>query len=627
MQVTFRQFAFHNVLRNKRLYAAFFFSSMFSVLVFFVYAVFAFHPALASESLNQSVSRGLHTAEAIIYIFAIFFVLYSMSSFLKSRQKEFGLLVMHGMSTLQLRLMIFIENLLIGLFSTLGGIALGLVFAKAILLSAENMLKLDQSLPFYWPKEAILLTLGAFVLLFGVISLFTVMLIRGKKIIELIKGSSIPKSEPRASIVLSLLAALLLGAGYVVALITKGIEVTIAFIPVTVVVIIGTYFLFTQLSVYVINSLKRRTRLFWRRTNMLTLSDLSYRMKDNARTFFIISIISTVAFTAIGTLICFGALMMRNIDEGQPFDMQYLSSEQQPSQEVEAIRSYLGTEAPEYKQFRIEIGYYGEGGAIIVMPLSSYNVLAEELGSTMYELTGDEAIAVRRNNAFISTGSITSLEPVGVHQGAVLKPVEETKSGVVPLYQTYYIVADDFFARLDKPQMMKSYYFWNLPRDADELKAGRELNEQLQQAGLKSYAFGAKAYDKDQMLRSYNVVLFIGLFIGVIFFVAAGSFLYFRLYQDLDDDKRKFAMIAKLGLTRGELSQVITRQMLLLFFAPVAVALIHGAVALTALQHMFMSSLVTEAALVLGSFLVIQVIYFLIARFYYIRSIRQAVQI
>ena len=86
MQVTFRQFAFNNVLRNKGVYAAYFLSSLFSVLVFFVYAVFAFHPALSK--VNPNVSLGLHLAEGIIYVFSFIFVLVSMSAFLKSRKRN-----------------------------------------------------------------------------------------------------------------------------------------------------------------------------------------------------------------------------------------------------------------------------------------------------------------------------------------------------------------------------------------------------------------------------------------------------------------------------------------------------------------------------------------------------------
>src|SRR5690625_2429412 len=116
MTMTFRQFAFNNVFRNKRLYAAYFLSSLVTVMVFFTFANFAFHPTLAGEDMNANVTQGLLVAGGIIYIFSFFFVLYSMSSFLQSRKKEFGLLFIHGISNRQIRWMVFLENIVIGLF-------------------------------------------------------------------------------------------------------------------------------------------------------------------------------------------------------------------------------------------------------------------------------------------------------------------------------------------------------------------------------------------------------------------------------------------------------------------------------------------------------------------------------
>jgi putative ABC transport system permease protein len=131
--------------------------------------------------------------------------------------------------------------------------------------------------------------------------------------------------------------------------------------------------------------------------------------------------------------------------------------------------------------------------------------------------------------------------------------------------------------------------------------------------------------DTYQINKAYGPIMFVGQFIGIVFFVSAGSFLYFRLYMDLDEDKQKFKAIAKMGLSEKELKKVLNRQTAILFFAPIIVALIHGAVALTALSHMFFYNLFTESAIVLSIFLAIQVIYFFIVRFFYTKQIKAAV--
>lgn len=123
----------------------------------------------------------------------------------------------------------------------------------------------------------------------------------------------------------------------------------------------------------------------------------------------------------------------------------------------------------------------------------------------------------------------------------------------------------------------------------------------------------------------YGPILFVGLFIGVDFFVSAGSFLYFRLYMDLDEDKQKFSSIAKMGLTVKELKKVLTRQTAILFFAPIIVAFIHRAVALAALSNLFEFNIFKESVMVLGVFLIIQIIYFFIVRVFYTKQIQAVI--
>ena len=187
--MTFRKFAFNNVVRNKRLYAAYFLSSMFTVMVFFTFGIFAFHPSLAGNEMNASVKTGMNISAGIIYVFSFFFILYSMSSFLNTRKREFGLLMIQGMSVRQLRRMVFLEYMLIGFFATIGGILLGLVFSKFILLIAENVLVMEAPLNFYFPIHALLITFGSFTLLFFFISLFVSYILRSRKLIDLIKGN------------------------------------------------------------------------------------------------------------------------------------------------------------------------------------------------------------------------------------------------------------------------------------------------------------------------------------------------------------------------------------------------------------------------------------------------------
>lgn len=603
---------------------------MFTVMVFFTFAIFAFHPAFSGGSVNANALYGMAVSGGIIYVFSFFFILYSMSSFLQSRKKEFGLLTILGASNKQIRWMVFLENILIGFFATVSGILAGLIFAKGILLIAENVLIIDESLNFYFPTLAIVVTFISFILLFFCISIFVTFILRTKKLLELIKGDKLSKGEPKASMFQSILAALLLLLGYGTALYVKGMEVIVVMIPVIVVVILGTYLLFTQLSVYFIRRLKRNKPIFWRKTNMLLFSDLSFRMKDNARTFFMVAIISTVAFSAIGTLYGFQSYLTKGIEKVNVYTFTYSpwrdDSQEVIAQDIEKINSVLQEEKIVAKMESTELTYFKSPerkNGVLITKASDYNRFAALVGEKELHPMEKEAIVVEQSDAILMDGPKASevllKSRIQLENGQEINPSKVIESEVLTEINGYYVVNDNVYEQLGIPDRSDVSTVWKAEDGQTEqvLEAARKLDEQIPH---KVFSVDYTIYE---MNKTFGPILFIGLFIGMVFFVSAGSFLYFRLFTDLDEDQRKFRAIAKIGLTDFELKKVVNRQIAILFFLPIVVALIHGAIALTALSHMFDYNLTVESSLVLGSFAFIQIIYFLIVRFFYVKQVKK----
>ncbi|UKJ83931.1 ABC transporter permease (plasmid) [Priestia megaterium] len=620
--MTFRQFAFNNVIRNKRLYAAYFLSSLFTVMVFFTFSIFANHPVLSEDDMSSSVTTGMNAAAGIIYVFSFFFVLYSMSSFLQSRKKEFGLLMMQGMSMKQIRLMVFLENMLIGFLATLGGILLGLVFAKAILLLAENVLIIEHALSFYFPVKAIIITFFSFMILFFFISLFVTYVLRSKKLIELIKGNKISKGEPKANLFLTLLAVLLLGLGYGGALLAKGVTVVAAMIPVILVVCIGTYLLFTQLSVFIIRRLKKNEQVFWSKTNMLLFSDLAFRMKDNARTFFMVAMVSTVAFCAIGSLFGFQTVLTSSIKSINANTFSYKTSEKNEEKNVAFINKTLKEEKIKTDSAHTVLRSYEIGGdTILIANQSDFNQFAALIGGNPINLKNGQVMVVEFKGTDFGQKKDLLSKKITLNTGSTLKPKEVIYSNALPASGSYYVVSDEDYEQLPEPKDQQSYYAWQATAGKEKIMAASEkLYKKLER-----YEITAVDYEIYEIMKGYGPILFVGLFIGIVFFVSAGSFLYFRLYMDLDEDKQKFKSISKMGLTDKELKKVLNRQTMILFFAPIIVALIHGAVALTALSNLFYFNLFKESVIVLSVFLAIQIVYFFIVRFFYTKQIKASI--
>lgn len=299
--MNFREFAAKNVQRNTKAYFAYFLSSTISAALLFSFTMIIFHPSFNVSIFPEYLKNSLYMTTIIAYLFLCLFVFYSISVFLKSRYREFGILYILGSSKSQVQKMIRIENMIISSSSAITGILLGLIFSK-ILLAVSGKLLGYNALGFYIPVKAVIFTLSAFIIIGIVISAFCSFIIKEDKVLSLLKGTKRPRPEPKASVILSSICVVLLTVGYYLSITCSEDTLPYRIIPVTTMVVAATYLLFSQLSVFIIKLLKRNRSLYMKRTNILWVSNLLYRIKDNTRMFFLITITSTVALSAIGSI-------------------------------------------------------------------------------------------------------------------------------------------------------------------------------------------------------------------------------------------------------------------------------------------------------------------------------------
>lgn len=646
--MNFRQFAINNVVRNKRIYLAHFLSSTFSVMIFFTYALLLFHPDLkeglkgSSNTVTMLANQGFLIAEIIIFIFSFLFLLYSVGSFLKTRKKEFGIFQIIGMTRKQMNRLLFMENMCIGLAAIVTGVGLGMIFAKLILLICGSMLAVEESLRFYFPGKAIALTVGAFLILFFVIALTSSLLMRKGSLIDLVKSEEKPKPEPKASRLLALLSVILIGGGYTG--VFAFVWITFSFpllVGSVVLVIAGTYLLFTQLSVYAIRALKGNKRLFFRKTNLLFLSELTYRMKDNAVMFFMVSVISASAFTGIGTMLAIADPGLSSMTNPYAFTYQNSWDTSSAERHIRKIEETLiDHEVPYQKGSYIPLTD-NEGNYMI--KLSEYNYLAKALG---YK----ERTLENTNDSFMTPGNLTSRKALRAEAGEgssqnnfdlwvgeahekVRLTTPETEI-VIPAEFTrdVYVVSNELYDKMNKEfknaiQADENFYFdrktqfvvtdWMGTR-----KFAPDLIESIQNdSGSQGYfELSALVLDWLNSKQTNGIILILSGLIGIVFFTFAASFTYFRLYADLERDEEQYRMIGKMGLSRPELRNIVTRQLMLMFFLPIVLAIIHSSVAFVALQQLVDFSVMGYTLRIFLVFASMQILFFLLVRWRYLRN-------
>ncbi|MBP1989016.1 FtsX-like permease family protein [Paenibacillus eucommiae] len=642
--MNFPQFAFNNVKRNGRAYIAYLLSSSFMVMIFFTYAVFIYHPEIKRNPMGPMTQAGMQVAAYVVYIFAIFFVLYSISVFLKSRNKEFGILMILGAKAGQINRLIFLENMLIGAISIVTGIASGLLLSKLFLLLSTKIISMD-NLPFYWPIKAIMLTSACFIALFLFISLFTLLFIRKNRILELLKGNSKPKKEPKASILLSLFGAALLSVGFVTLRLGE-------LSPMVIFVaagsgIAGTYFFYSQLSVLLIRLLQRNRKRTWRGTNLLWISEMSYKIKDNARMLFLVTVVTSVACMSAGFVLAIDQTSKQAFLKN-PFALNYtVYNDQFLPAELDHIESEIKAAGVDYKRFKAEISYSRvensiPGNAdiryISVFSMSTFNELSEALDTRpVQELAKDSAVVLYTGKE-IATGSEIKLEHA---PGAVIVTDKRKVETLASLsYKEALLVVNDTVFEQMKESLISNetrpsiHYLYTVPawdhlpaKDEAQSLIGSSLYEwnrnQLNDHQSENY-LRIRADDYWNTKQATSLFSFIGIFVALIFSISTASFLYFKLHTELAADSRMYHALSKIGLSTREMSASATKQIAFLFFVPIVISTVQTLVVLSPILSYMKVSYVNQSTFIVAlAFLAAQTIYFIIARLRYVNTLKK----
>ncbi|HDR4873185.1 TPA: ABC transporter permease [Bacillus cereus] len=657
--MTFWQFAFKNVSRNSKAYFAYFVSSAFSIMVFFSFTVYAYHPRLQSVQNFQERDPLMNlasTAQIVIVMFSFFFLLYSIGTFLNVRKQQFGILTILGISQRQLKRLLFTENMIIGILSIFIGIQGGLVFSNFFLLVTSKLTS-AKGLYLYWPTEAIIVTTVTFIILFLIVSTFTPMFIRTRKTAHLIKGKKKIPAEKRPSILISLFALICLGLCYYIAGYPRGYVTeknvqngSVFFIMLSILplVVVGTYLFFSQTFLLFIYILKKRRKFYLKQINMLWISDLVARTRSNINVLFIVSMLSALAFTIIIGLFAANNNTKASVLERYPVPFTYTSEGDNSLEQkhISTIETELTTSNFQYKKYKFTVlKDTASKEDIMLMKMSDYNAIAKQLKRPEITIDSTEVYIISRHspelldlvsNPFAKQNTITlgSNKKEFHIKGFINKGIEPSFAFPhLAVVQDY--VFDNMIPHIETT-VIYNYFVENwenaivptrnmlrvISGDAREFYK-KHTEENAQVPFFIHTATDELIYGKGNAVAQF----FIWAFLGFIFFIGAASVLYFRMYNDLTTERQKYITITKLGLTELEMFRSATIQLGILFFVPYIVAGVHTLFAVKFLQSMFSFSLLKETCIVLTFFGIIEIIFFFLIRSLYINKLSQHIKI
>lgn len=665
---------------NRRFYLPYILTVIGTAAAFYIMAAIVSDPGskeLAAGTSNgpMYVSMFMTLGMFVLGLFSCIFLLYTNSFLMKRRQKELGLYSVLGMSKTNIAGIMVFEALYIALIGIGGGIAVGILLTKLVSLALFRLMRLPVPFGFSVQPIAIIIV----VLFFAGLILLTLLANLAKVgrscPVELLRGGNVGEKEPKANWFLTIVGVLFLGAGYAVAMLVDnpGMAVAVYFLAVFA-VIIGTYCLFTSVSIAVLKALRRNKRYYYKAKHFISVSGMLYRMKRNAVGLANICILCTMVMVMVSGTLSLYLGSEEQVNVYCPSDVVVETTYYASSTEDHVYNEETGEETIEYHtpydaaamdawfedyfaghkltpSAAKAVEYYSftavdsEDHVSLVTAVTA-ETYAQLTGEAAPELAPGEALAHVPPNCELGD-SFSFLDKDGrtVCIGLVGEAKLTAAQIVLNMVAVNWTEEDDDIVLVvpDRAALLElvagqenGSYVWRGQYDFDASdEALAAMVDDYFAASSEGDGVDAGYYDVLRIdLRSeterdvYGLsggFLFLGVFLGIVFLMATVLIIYYKQVSEGYEDNARFEIMRKVGLSEREARRAIRSQILTVFFMPILVAAIHIAfdfnLVVLLLCLFSLTNVKLTALCTLGTLLVFcavyAVVYALTARSYY----------
>lgn len=662
----FSRLAKQNIRNNKSTYIPYMITCIFCIAMIYMMEFLRDCPTL-DQAVRQAdeVRMIVFTGEIVVEIFCIIFLIYSNSFLMKRRQKEIGLYNILGLERNHIGIVMFLETIITSIGSLAGGIAAGIIGSKLALLLLLKLLHIPSVLGFYISVKGIFTCLFMFGIVFLMILFLNLAKIHLSRPVELLRGNNTGEKEPVAKWLMALIGFICLGAGYYLAVTTESpIKAITIFLLAVILVMAGTYLLFTAGSIVILKFLRRRKSFYYRTGNFISISGMLYRMKQNAIGLASICILSTGVLLMISMTVSIYFGMNDIMLNRYPYDvdMSVTSiSEDECQTAIEAFEKAIAdNKVPVEKsveEIYLDIVCSKNGDQILIKPANTIRnsdsvLVLSLLNQAEYErLTGI--------SANLNDGEIFAWYPSAVQKDSVT--VDETEFTVKkwldknPLTcgedavsdNAVLVVTDEDFKKFDEMRTEMYKGVSSAPAgenltlhlglditgsETDKIDFGTPVMEVVKDlkknGGLSENSWitsGIRQQEYESYYADNGSLLFIGIFLGSLFLMGTAMIIYYKQISEGYEDQKRFEIMQKVGLSRREVRSSVRRQILMVFFLPLLMAMLHITMAFPMIRRMLLLFGMTNTKLFIGctagTVLIFAVVYGLIylmtARSYY----------
>lgn len=662
----FSRLAKQNIRNNKSTYIPYMITCIFCIAMIYMMEFLRDCPTL-DQAVRQAdeVRMIVFTGEIVVEIFCIIFLIYSNSFLMKRRQKEIGLYNILGLERNHIGIVMFLETIITSIGSLAGGIAAGIIGSKLALLLLLKLLHIPSVLGFYISVKGIFTCLFMFGIVFLMILFLNLAKIHLSRPVELLRGNNTGEKEPAAKWLMALIGFICLGAGYYLAVTTESpIKAITIFLLAVILVMAGTYLLFTAGSIVILKFLRRRKSFYYRTGNFISISGMLYRMKQNAIGLASICILSTGVLLMISMTVSIYFGMNDIMLNRYPYDvdMSVTSiSEDECQTAIEAFEKAIAdNKVPVEKsveEIYLDIVCSKNGDQILIKPTNTIRNSDSVLVLSLF--TQAEYERLTGISANLNDGEIFAWYPSAVQKDSVT--VDETEFTVKkwldknPLTcgedavsdNAVLVVTDEDFKKFDemRTEMYKGVSSAPAGEDltlhlglditgseTDKIDFGTPVMEVVKDlkknGGLSENSWitsGIRQQEYESYYADNGSLLFIGIFLGSLFLMGTAMIIYYKQISEGYEDQKRFEIMQKVGLSRREVRSSVRRQILMVFFLPLLMAMLHITMAFPMIRRLLLLFGMTNTKLFIGctagTVLIFAVVYGLIylitARSYY----------
>ena len=647
----YTKLAITNIKNNRQFYFPYLLTGIITVAMFYIMCALESNPGIQSMPGAKDLGLILRLGIGVIGIFAVIFLFYTNSFIIKRRKKELGIYNILGMEKRHIAKILSKEAFFTAIIAIGGGLVTGVLFHKLACMLLYRMIGFNGGITFSFSKKGVMITAILFAIVYLLTYIYDLFQVQLANPIELLQSGNKGEREPKTKAIMAVLGVLCLGTGYFIAITTKNpIKALTLFFVAVILVIIGTYLLFTAGSIALLKILRRNKGYYYQTKHFTSVSGMIYRMKQNAVGLANICILSTMVLVAVSTTVSLYVGVEDIMKERYPNEINISAYYDTGAPAEDSIAPIVEKSVKESgRKIRHEEDYL-ELYFAAIKDQGQYSLDKEKVKTAGDRVSGfvvltredckkkynEEIPELAENEVALFTIKKTDMDTLVLENRSYhVKEIKqfqntedfETIADIMDEY--YYVIVNDVQDMELLWQLQKEIYQENsssisrqvrLDIDGDS-EQKKECFENIKTALGPEQAkarilIDSRQSNLDEFYQIYGGFLFLGLFLGILFLMITVLIIFYKQISEGYDDKERFSIMEKVGMSNNEVKATIRSQVRTVFFLPILMAAVHVGMAFPMIKRLLslfgLSNTALFAGCMAGTILVFALIYLLV---------------